>query len=150
MTAHFSNAMLPQIRELMSNGKTPTQIAAFLHVSKQDLMGWLMDPDSQYDELRREVELGLTACEAFWESKGQAAILGQIKYFRDKTFALFMQNRFKWVEKTEVEQTIRTQEQLLPDDLLNEQIALHIEKHNDGQRQTKEIDSGERPPDKPE
>lgn len=122
----YSESMLPQIRELMNNGATPTQIAACLHVSKQDLHNWLMNPDEKFDGLRREVELGLTAAEAYWEKKGQQAILGQLKTFRESTYKLFMQNRFKWAERSESQDTIKTQEQLIPDELLQQQIDNYL------------------------
>jgi hypothetical protein len=145
MSAYYSPSILPQIRELMSQGKTPTQIAASLHISKQDLIDWLSNPEPLYDELRREVEVGMTAAEAYWEEKGQLAIEGKIRFFRETTYKLFMENRFKW--NTEKPDTpIKSPEQMLTDDILDDKIKKHIEAYNDISRLAQAPD-GERAAD---
>ena len=144
MAAFFNISVLPQITELMAKGATPVQVAAAMHISKQDFQEWLMNPDPKYNDLRKVVELGLTEAEAYWETRGQQAILGQIRYFRESTYKLFMENRFKWTEKTETQQIIKSSEQLLSNEALDEQLKAYLEKYtNDSSPRISEASSGE-------
>lgn len=131
---YYSDLMLPKIREMMEQGKTPIQVAAALKVSKRQLVEWLENPDPKYNKLRDEFELGMTNSEAFWEEKAQKAIMGAAVGFKEGTYKLFMQNRFKWTEKVESSEksSRKSPAQLIPDDVLEEQIRKQLEKHSNG------------------
>lgn len=127
----YSDDLCPLLQEMLSQGKTPLQVCRHLHISKRMLEDWLSSPDPKYDALRDAYEIGMTGCEAYWEEQGQTAILGKIRDFKESTYKLFMANRFKWNEKSEITQTIKTPEQLMSDEAIDAKLKEYEQTKND-------------------
>jgi hypothetical protein len=123
----YDEAMLPIIIQLMSKGSTPVQVAAALHVPVRVFQNWLYNTEPKYNDLRDAVEMGMTACEAYWESVGQQAMVGEIKDFRDSIYKLYMGQKFKWSEKQEIT-TIGETQKLLSDEELENKIGKYLAK----------------------
>lgn len=123
---HIQNRIIPTLIELMSKGCSFTEVAATLNISKGKLTKWLSDPTNP--ELQEAVELGNTLYEAYFEKIGKSGMLGEIHGFKDTVWNKFMQNKFKWSDKSEVNEIKPLQN--LSDTDLDEKIKLIVNKIN--------------------
>lgn len=80
-----------KVIELGRNGKSLTQIAAELGISKETLYDWCRNRAEFSDAISRAIELA----QAFWEDVGQRAVFGEIQGFNHQTYNLIMRNRFR-------------------------------------------------------
>ena len=104
-----------RIVELGAQGKSITQIAAALDVSRTTIFNWTTEdhPSFEQDALNA-IERAKELSEAWWESIGQDNLhdwidpKGPHKRFNAKVYELNMMNRFGWgkKEKHEVEQVV--------------------------------------------
>ena len=87
-----------EIIDYMSAGKSLTQFAAKIGVSKQSIYEW----DKAHPEFSYALEIARTQCEGFWEQILQGKATGKLK--GDTPMLMFwMKNRFGWSDRQAVE-----------------------------------------------
>lgn len=114
----FTPDMINTVIEIMAQGGSQVQVAASLKISKSTLQKWINDP--QNTELHEAVELGKTLYEAYFEGVGKDLMLGKIRDGKDSVWYKFMQHKFNWKDKTEVETKSSVKE--LSDEEINQQL----------------------------
>ena len=94
----LSPEILIKIVDWMSQGMTPVQVAAKIGISKQKLTSLVARPENE--DLREQMDLGMTKFEAYMEDVGQQLI--GAKSGKESVWKEFMMKYFNWNNKTEV------------------------------------------------
>lgn len=83
------------------------EMAAALGIDRSTLNDWA----EQHDEFSRALKAALDLSQAWWERQGRLATFGGFDGFNATSYIFQMKNRFRdeWNDKTQVDQTIRTQ-----------------------------------------
>jgi hypothetical protein len=92
--------MCMTVTSLMAQGKFPVQVAAALHLSKEQFEKLVTNPTNV--ELKESFEQGMTQLEAKMHELGMAGADGRIEKFKDTTWNRFMQKYFGWTDKQEL------------------------------------------------
>ena len=121
------NHIIPTLIEKMSNGASFVEVAASLHISKERLQKWLSEESTP--EIQEALNLGKTLYEAYFERIGKAGMMGEIDGFKDSVWNKFMQNKFKWSDKSENVEVKPVQH--LSDEMLQDKIKAMTEKLKD-------------------
>jgi len=135
MTVHtplITTNLINKVYELSSIGKSPVQIAAELRMPVKkfnNLVNSHYESDDMKIALREAFDLGATFHEAHFESVYIDAMLGQVKDCKEGLIKAYMQNKFKWMDKSEVN-TIADSIQNLTDEELTARRKVLLEKLN--------------------
>jgi len=96
--------LIQHVRDLMSKGNSLTQVCAAIGMSKrrfQNLLTSSREDTSMQDALRDAIDLGETLHEAHFESLYVKGMAGELEGVKEGMFKAYMQNKFKWADKTE-------------------------------------------------
>lgn len=132
----YDASKVEEIQKLMAAGRSNAQICAEWKISERTFYRWLEDKK----EFKEAYEEALPQCQAYWESMGEAGMLGQIKRFNPTLYLAFMNNKFNgWAreKKEEVSTQINIDTlqvlqnvQQLDDKELDKKIQLTLEKYS--------------------
>lgn len=79
-----------KIIDVMREGSSKVQFCAEIEISYQTFLNW----QQQYPEFLESVKRAELLCQAWWESKSQKAIFGQVEGFNATGYIFNMKNRF--------------------------------------------------------
>lgn len=93
--------------ELMKAGHPKFSVAAEFNISDATMYNWL-DPDhaSFQPTFLDAIKAGENHLKRWWTEKGMDAIQGNVDKFPSSAWIFAMKNISKWVDKTEVAQTV--------------------------------------------
>lgn len=104
MNSIITTDFIHDVRERMRVGMSLTQVCAALGMSKKKFNNLLLsskeDPDMQ-EALKDALELGETLHEAHFEGLYVKGMSGELEGVKEGMFKAYMQNKFKWADKTE-------------------------------------------------
>lgn len=107
----YNPKMCVEIIELAEMGKSLTQIAAYWHVTEEDVIAWTQDSDKE--EFKKAYDVAQVCSEAYYEDIGQKGMKGKILDFKATAWAQIMKARFKknWadcnIQKIEIKNEIK-------------------------------------------
>jgi len=106
----YKSEMCSEAIELGGQGKSLTQIAVALGVSKDTLYTWVKEKPEFSDAIQK----ARAAAQAWWEERGQLATDGEIPGFNATAWVFTMKNRFRddYADRKElsVESTMRIED----------------------------------------
>ena len=96
----FRPSMVRELGELMEQGRSNVQICAEWNISENTFYRWLKDNK----ELKEAFDVALPKCQAYWETMGEAGMLGKIQRFNPTLYLAFMNNKFNgWAREKKEE-----------------------------------------------
>jgi len=107
----YNPKMCVEIIEMAELGRSLTQIAAYWHVTEEDVISWTQDPDKS--DFKQALEVARVCSEAYYEDLGQKGMKGKIPDFKSTVWAQLMKARFKknWadcnIQKIEIKNDIK-------------------------------------------
>ncbi|AUR90449.1 DNA-packaging protein, partial [Vibrio phage 1.144.O._10N.286.45.B3] len=76
--------------EFMSDGSSKVQFCAYVGICYETFMTW----QREHEDFLASVKRAETVCQAWWESKGQKAIFGEVEGFNPTGYIFNLKNRF--------------------------------------------------------
>ena len=97
----FKPEMITELSELMAAGRSNVQICAKWDISEDTFYRWMKDKK----ELKAAFDTALPKCQAYWETMGEAGMMGQIQKFNPTLYLAFMNNKFNGWAREKKEET---------------------------------------------
>lgn len=98
-------SMIPKLYEMMDQGRSNAQICAELNISERTFYRW----KKENEDFREWFEIGQMKRLAYWESLGEAGMLGKIPKFNATIYLANMNSRFNgWAREQKDEKATQT------------------------------------------
>jgi protein-disulfide isomerase-like protein with CxxC motif len=120
ISSNITQNLLDDVRKMMATGKSLTQVCAHLGMSRKKFNTLLTSNKEQPEmqqALRDTLELGDTLHEAHFEELYVKGMSGELEGVKEGMFKAYMQNKFKWADKTETKTKTDTISELSDDEL---------------------------------
>jgi hypothetical protein len=97
----YRESMVEELGELMEAGRSNIQICAAWDISEDTFYRWLKNNK----DLKEAFDIALPKCQNYWETMGEAGMLGKIQRFNPTLYLAFMNNKFNGWAREKKEDT---------------------------------------------